>query len=147
MKFRVKKKWFKGVAIVSLLAGSHLTAFAADAAQPSELNNLLALILLAVVVGLLFAIGILAFAVIGAGELYVERFKEKQKIKVNDAVKALSVVALCLVFSSGFAADAPATEAAKEVVVTTIGGLSNSSFYALITVIVLELIVLFTLLF
>jgi len=62
-------------------------------------------------------------------------------------LKALGLVALCLVSGSVFAADGPATDAAKEIVITTIGGLSKSTFYALTAVVVLELIVLFTLVF
>ncbi|MCW3114831.1 MAG: c-type cytochrome [Segetibacter sp.] len=147
MKFQVKKQWFKGVVIAGLLAVFNTNAFAADASTPTGLNNSLAVVLLIVIVGLLLAIGLLAYVVITAGEIYLERFKEKQKEDANAAVKALGFLALCLVSGSVFAADAPTADAAKEVVVTTIGGLSKTTFYALISVLALELVVLFTLLF
>jgi cytochrome c oxidase cbb3-type subunit 3 len=84
MKCLVKKQWVKGAALASLLAVSSASAFAADPKQPSELNNSLAIVLLAVIVGLLLAIAILAYVVIGAGELYVQRYQEKQKKSCKD---------------------------------------------------------------
>ena len=84
MKFLVKKQWFKGVAIASVLAAfSNVSAFAADAPKTSELNNSLAIVLLCVIVGLLLAIGLLANVVIGAAQFFVERFKEKQKERIQ----------------------------------------------------------------
>jgi cytochrome c oxidase cbb3-type subunit 3 len=144
MKF-LEKQWFKKAA-TSTLAGVLMTAnvFAADAPKPSELNNSLAIVLLIVIVGLLVAIGLLANVVSGVAELYVKRLKEK---KASEAAKILTVIALCLFTSAAFAADGPAADAAKEVVTTTFAGLSKSSFYGLLCVIALELIVVFTLLF
>ena len=130
MKFPVKKQWFKGAALASLLALANVTAFAADEAQPSELKNSLAIVLLVVIAGLLLAIGLLAHVVIGAGELYVARLKEKQKSTVATVVKAVILITFCLATTTSFAADAPADDATKEAVVTTIGGLSKSSFYS-----------------
>ncbi|GEO12171.1 cbb3-type cytochrome c oxidase N-terminal domain-containing protein [Segetibacter aerophilus] len=147
MKIPVKKQWFKGALIAGLLAVSNVTAFAADASKPSELNNSLAIVLLIVIVGLLLVIGMLAYVVVTAGELYVERLKEKQKEEASTALKVLGMIALCMISGSVFAADVPAADATKEVVITTIGGLSKTTFYSLITVLALELVVLFTLLF
>lgn len=147
MKFLLKKQWFKGTAIAGLFAlVINVQAFAADAPKPSELSNALAIILLVVIVVLLLAIGLLAQVVLGAAGLFVERFKEKQK-EASNAGKLIGLIALCLLTSAAFAADAPASDAAKEVVSTTIGGLSKSSFYGLVSVIAIELVVLITLLF
>ncbi len=146
MRFLVKKQWFKATAIAGLLGIIASTnAFAADAPKPSELNNSLAIVLLTVIVALLLVICILAYVVIGTAELYVDRTKEKQSLAT--ATKAVGLVAFCLFASTAFAADGPTTDAAKEVASATIGGLSKSSFYALIGVLTLELVVLFTLLF
>src|SRR4051812_22154179 len=147
MKFLLKKQWFKGTAIAGLLAlVTSVQALAADAPKPSELNNSLAIVLLTVIGALLLVIGLLAYVVIGAAQLYVERFKEKQKA-VSGITKVVTLIALCLLTSGAFAADTPAADAVKEVVTTTIGGLSKSSFYGLIAVVAVELVVLFTLLF
>lgn len=146
MKLLVKTQWLKGAALACLMALANLRAFAANEAQPSELNNSLAIVLLVVIVGLLLAIGLLAYVVMSAGELYLERFREKQKTAVVTVVKTVVLIAFCLATTTSFAADAPGAGAAKEAVVTTIDGLSKSSFYGLTGVIALELIVIFTLL-
>lgn len=147
MKFLVKKQWFKGSIIASLLAVfADVQAFAADAPKPSELNNSLAIMLLCIIIGLLLAIGLLAHVLIGAGEVYVQRFKEKQK-QSRIAEKAVALFTFCLLSSAAFAADAPATDAVKEVVATTIGGLSKTSFYIIVGVIALELVVIISMLF
>ena len=148
MKFPVKKQWFKGTLIAGLLAVfSNVSAFAAEPPQPSELNNSLAIVLLSVIIVLLLAIGLLAYVLIGAAQLYVARLKEKQTSEASTVVKVAGMIVLCLLSTSLFAADAPVADAAKEVVATTFGGLSKTSFYGLIAVIALELVVMFTLLF
>src|SRR4051812_228619 len=107
MKFLLKKQWFKVTAIAGLLGIITSTnAFAADAPQPSELNNSLAIVLLTVIVALLLVIGILAYVVVGAAGLYVDRFKEKQGALAT-ATKTVGLIAFCLLTSTAFAADAP----------------------------------------
>jgi cytochrome c oxidase cbb3-type subunit 3 len=146
MKLPIKQQRSKGAILACLLAMTSLSAFAAEAPKPSELNNSLAILLLTVIVCLLIAIGLLANVVIGSAQLFVERLKEKQK-EIANAGKLVVTIGLCLFASTVFATDTPASAAVTEVVTSTIGGLSQSSFYALLTVIVLELVVLFTLLF
>lgn len=147
MKFTLKKQRLKEAIIAGLLAAFLNTpVFAAGEAKPSELNNSLAIVLLSVIVVLLLAIGLLANVMLGAAELFVKRFKEKQQ-HISDAGKIAVFIAFSLFTSAAFAADAPAADAAKEVVTTTIGGLSKTSFYGLLAVIAVELAVLFTLLF
>jgi cytochrome c oxidase cbb3-type subunit 3 len=147
MKFPIKKQWCKGPAIASVLVVfSTINAFAADAPKTSEFYNPLAIGLLCVIVVLLLAIGLLANVVIGSAQLFVEHFKEKQK-EASNAGKVIGMVALCLLTSAAFAADTPGADVAAEVVTTMIGGLSKTAFYVLLSVIALELVVLFTLLF
>lgn len=148
MKLPLKKQWLKGAAIAcltTLLTGT--SAFAEGAPKPSELSNSLAIVLLTVIVGLLLAIGLLAYVLSGAAEVYLERLKEKQKALAS-AAKPLAVIAFCLMSTFVFAADgAASTDAAKEVVSTTVSGLSKISFYTMLSIIALELIVIFTMLF
>jgi len=110
--------------------------FAAGPPQKSELDNPIAVTLLVVIGALLLAIALLAHVVIGAAQLKVERFK---KDKAESAAKITSVLLLCFFSTSVFAQDTAATQ---EVVSTTISGLAKSSFYALLAVIGLELLVL-----
>jgi cytochrome c oxidase cbb3-type subunit 3 len=79
---------------------------------------------------------------INAAGLYLERSKEKAKAAITGtALKTLVVVAFCLVSSSLLAQDAGA-EATQQAVSTTISGLPKSSFYTLIGVIGLEIMVI-----
>lgn len=147
MKFLLKKQCLKATAIAGLLGILTSTnAFAADTPHPSELSNSLAIVLLTVIVALLLVIGILAYVVIGAAGMFVRQFKEKQNSPAI-ATKLITLLAFCLLASSAFPADAPAADAAAQVVSTNIGGLSKTSFYGLISVLAIELVVLFSLLF
>jgi cytochrome c oxidase cbb3-type subunit 3 len=146
MRTFYKKRWTKAVMVISALL---LTAnvFAAGSGEQSQMDNPLALVLVIVAGALLLVIGTLAYVFISAAGLYLERTKEKAKAATaGTALKTLVVIACCLVSSSLLAQDAgvtaPATDAAKEVVSTTISGLPKSSFYTLIGVIGLEIIVI-----
>src|SRR4051812_27716584 len=132
MKFFYKKRWTKAVMVMSALL---LTAnvFAAGSSEQSQMDNPLALVLVIVAGALLLAIGMLAYVLINAAGLYLERTKEKAKTPTTGtALKTLVVVAFCLVSSSLLAQDAavsaPAAEAGQQVVSTTISGLPKSSF-------------------
>src|SRR4051812_5261005 len=127
MKFFYKKRWTKAVMVLSALL---LTAnvFAAGSGDQSQIDNPLALVLVIVAGALLLAVGMLAYVLINAAGLYLERTKEKAKTSTaGTALKTLVVIACCLVSSSLLAQDAaattPAIDAAKEIVSTTISGL------------------------
>ncbi len=141
---RNKNIWLKGVAIASAAIAPGV-AFAAGPPKPSALDNPLAVILLVVIVGLLLVIGLLAHVVLGAAQMYMQRWKEANRNNQSVPLKAVSVIALTLISCSVFAADAPAET--KEVVVNTISGLSKVAFYSLMTVIGVELIIIFGLLY
>jgi len=144
MKFPGKKQWLRCAISCLFIGGISSSAFAADAPEPSELNNSLAVMLLVVAGALLLAIGMLAYVLIGAADFYVERLKEKQKAS-STAVKTLVITLLCMFTSVAFAQDT-AANATQEAATTTIGGLSKSSFYALTGVIGLEVIILLVML-
>lgn len=123
----MNKQLFKISAFVIFLFGS-LRAAAQDRPEPpSELSNPVAIVLLTVVIGLFVAIVILGNAVIASMDIYRERMKK--------AAKTTLTVLLLLT----------ATEVmAKK---TTISGLSQTSFYMLVTVITLEIGIIISLLF
>jgi len=146
-----KKQWFKGVfmlCICTLLAAAK--SFAAGPPRPSELNNSLAIVLLIVMIGLLLAIGLLAYVVRGAAEVYLEKIKEAKQKLTSEAGKVVSIIVFCLLSSVAFAQDAPAKAAetaasAPAAPLFNYGGLSAMSFYTMVAIIVLELIVLVSL--
>ncbi len=102
---------------------------------PSILVNSTAQVLLAVIAGLLIAIGILGNTVLGAMEVYREKMKNGQD-------KALMIGIITVLGFSAF----PAKAADAVETVHTISGLSPVAFYLMISVIALELLVLLFLL-
>lgn len=138
--------WVKAILIVviSIGLGSN-DAFAAGPPKASELSNPLAQVLLVIIVGLLLAIGLLANVILGAAQVYLQRFKDERK-RSDAAGKTVAVILFCLVSTALFAADAPAADAVAAPAETTIAGLGLYSFYALISVIILELVILLVLL-
>ncbi len=143
MNFITKNKsLLKGAAMLTgITLMTSVNAFAAEAPKPSEMNNPLAISLVVVAAVLLLAIGILAYVVIGAAKYYVEKLKIERANEAPGAAKVLSILALCLLSTSVFAAAEPTTAE----VVTNIGGLAKSSFYFLVTIIGLELLILIVL--
>jgi cytochrome c oxidase cbb3-type subunit 3 len=115
-------------AFVIFLLGS-LRAAAQDRPEPpSELSNPVAIVLLTVVIGLFIAIVILGNAVIASMDIYRERMKK--------AAKATLTVLILLAATQVIAQQT-----------TNINGLSQTSFYMLVTVIALEISIIISLLF
>ncbi|WP_207491912.1 cbb3-type cytochrome c oxidase N-terminal domain-containing protein [Aridibaculum aurantiacum] len=139
MKFPGKRIGLKGAALFGCSLFATATAFAAGPPQPSVLSNSLAVILLVVIVALLLAIALLANVVIGAAQVNVDRHKEKLQATGN-ATKVLSVLAMLVISTAAFAQDA--AEATSAVQPATYGGLYATTFFILISIIALELLVL-----
>ncbi|MEI8074518.1 MAG: cbb3-type cytochrome c oxidase N-terminal domain-containing protein [Bacteroidota bacterium] len=137
--------WVKALVVVISIGFSSNDAFAAGPPKASELSNPLAQVLLVIIVGLLLAIGLLANVILGAAQVYLQRYKDERKKTSSNAGKFLTVALLCLTSSALFAAVTPdaATAVVEE---TAIGGLSLTSFYVLVSVIFLELLILWVLL-
>jgi cytochrome c oxidase cbb3-type subunit 3 len=115
---------------ISALLLLSLTAAAQDRPEPpSELSNPVAIVLLTVIIGLLLVIAILGNAVIGAMDIYRDKMKKSGTILT---------ILLLLFAGQAMAQDAP-------VVKTT--GLSQTSFYLLVSVIAVEITVIISLLF
>ena len=137
--------WVKALVVVISIGFSSNDAFAAGPPKASELSNPLAQVLLVIIVGLLLAIGLLDNVILGAAQVYLQRYKDERKKTSSNAGKFLTVALLCLTSSALFAADAPAATAAVAEE-TAIGGLSLTSFYVMVSVIFLELLILWVLL-
>jgi cytochrome c oxidase cbb3-type subunit 3 len=128
------KKQFIPLLACSLLGS--IPAFAeGGATAPSELYDPVALLLLVVIGGLLLAIIILGNAVIGAMDI----FRENMKKDAGKALVTIGVVALTLLGNRSLAADTAAPSAYYT-------HLSPTSFYLLVTVILLEVLVIVSLL-
>lgn len=137
--------WVKALVVVISIGFSTNDAFAAGPPKASDLSNPLAQVLLVIIVGLLLAIGLLANVILGAAQVYLQHYREERKKTASSAAaKTIAVLLLCFTSTALFAADAPAATPAAD---TTIGGLGSTSFYALISVIGVELVVLLVLLF
>ena len=135
-----QSKW-KLIMIMLLLAPASI--FAAGPPVASDLSNSLAIVMLILIFGLLVVIALLANIIIGAAKLNLHRFIEEKK-RSSDTLKIIAVILLCGISGAAFAADAP--EAAASATDSSIAGLSQTSFYTLLSVVFLELIILVTLL-
>lgn len=120
--------------------------FAAGPPKTSELANPLAITLLVIIVGLLLVIALLANIVINGAKVNLQRFMEEKKRNAKaDTSKVVGFVLFCLVSTFALAAETPA--AAAPAADTSIAGLSLTSFYALLGVIFLEIVILIILLY
>jgi cytochrome c oxidase cbb3-type subunit III len=109
---------------------------------PSELGHPVAIVLLTVIVGLLIAIAILGSAVLSAMDIYRERIKnEKSKVIVSVTILIAGL------FSSNNLLAQEATATVKTAAPNIINGLSDMSFYLLISVIMLEVLIIISLLY
>lgn len=146
-KHSFKKISSGSIKITALLATaiSPYAVFAAGPPKPSEMNSPLAIILVVVASALLLAIGLLAYTLTGAAQVYIEKIKQSTKENAT-AFKTLSVIVLIMISSVANAADAPADAAATTATIQSFSGLSPFSFYTLVGIIAVELIVIFALL-
>jgi cytochrome c oxidase cbb3-type subunit 3 len=99
------------------------------------MSNPIAQLLVGIIVALLLVIVLLAYVVLGAAELYLERYQEAKK-----ATKALLIAGLLL---GAAPLQAQATSAGNTEIVSK---LSDTSLYALISVLIVELGIIFYLL-
>ena len=136
-------------AVIVMICSLPTGAFAAGPPVPSEMSKPMAQVLVVIIAALLLMIALLANVLNGAAQLYLQKYREAKKAAGSEnATKIFSLILLCLVGSSVFAADAPAAAAATSTAVDTgVGGLSSTAFYALISVIGVEIIILLGLLY
>lgn len=112
----------------------------------STMSNPLVQLLVVIIITLLVAIGVLAYTVMGAAQIYLQKYESHKK---NSGSKVLGLVFVMLLSSGLLSAQtAGADPAVTEAVVTpNIGGLSDTALWALLSVIGLEFLVLLWLLF
>jgi cytochrome c oxidase cbb3-type subunit III len=127
--------------LVALVTG--LPVWGAGPPAENPLNNPFAVLLISVMIVLLIAIGILANILIGAADITLIKWKKKEASKKSATAQVAAIfIGFMLLNISAFAQDAPAGTAAG----ATIGGLTPSAFYTVITIIFLELLVILVLL-
>ena len=139
------KRIFKAVLLSAGLFAQNL-AFAAGPPAKPDLYNPLALILLSVILCLLLVIALLANIVVSMGQLYVKRLKtERIANKNTENAKIVTALLFCLLTIPGISQEVVNEQVAARV--THISGLPIGSFYVLLGVIGLELIILFVLVY
>jgi cytochrome c oxidase cbb3-type subunit 3 len=140
-KFFNKRYVVAGAILGSLL--SYAPVFAQGGPKPpSEASNPLAITLLVVIGGLLLAIGLLGNAVVAAMDI----FREKMNKESGKTLMTIGIITLGTLMSSAVMAQ-DAADKAVTVASTSFNGLSETSFYLLVSVIGLELLVIICLLF
>lgn len=141
MRKLLENKWMtRTLAVVFTALVIPMNTWAAGPPKKSELDNPLAVTLLIIIGALLLAIALLAHVLIGAAQLKYDRIKKE---KAAAAAKATALLICCLFSTAVFAqADTTAAAPAAEVVSNTIGGLSKTSFYALVGVLAVELVII-----
>lgn len=138
----IKIRSFKPlVLLLTALMGTTQGVWAAGPPQPSSIENPVVLMLVIIMLILLLVIGLLSNVLLGAAGYLME--KEKKE-KSATGVTAALVAGLLLFAAPAFAQDASAA-AAEAVVVKGpyVEGLSNTAFYFIVSVIALEVIVIF----
>lgn len=134
-----KKSW-----LLAMLVLFVLPVFANSGKPvPSALDNPLAQVLLIIMVFLALAIGIMANVLVGAVDVYREKMRKERETKNNGAIAVTAIISL-LFFNS----DVLAQDAAPAVVSTvsdTVNGLSVGTFYTMIGVIGVEIVILIAL--
>ncbi|MBI1780280.1 MAG: c-type cytochrome [Sphingobacteriales bacterium] len=133
------KKLSRAVIIIAAIMGAAVPAMAQGPKPESSLNNPLALTLVVIIAALALIIGLLAVVVYGAAEIELK----KQKTSKPSAT-ALTILALLIATAAGAQDAAPAATAAAS---DNVGGLSGSTYYILMAVLLVEVAAIFFLLF
>jgi len=110
----------------------------------SSLNNSFAVLLIGIMIMLLIVIGVLAYILIGTADTSFIKWKKKnEESKKSAATRAAAIfVGLMVLSVSVSAKNSPAATQTT----ATIAGLSQASFYTVVAIIFLELVVVVSLL-
>lgn len=136
------KKTGRVITLCIAMMASVIPAMAQGPKPESSLNNPLVLTLVVIIAALALVIAMLAYVVYGAAEIEI---KKQQKQKTDNKVKgAALIIALLLTATISNAQDAAATATPAQ---NTLGGLSSSTFYILMAVLLVEIAAIFFLLF
>ena len=113
----------------------------------SSIYDPFVVVMIIIMLVLLLVIGLLAYVVIGAASYYYQKQKEAgQQTNAGSTLKALSIIALLLMAAPSFAQEGEAAVAAVQTA-SSYGGLSATAFYCMVSVIAIELLVVFVLLY
>ncbi len=141
----IKKKYTTPAVLLCLLLTS-INCYALDEPKHSEIANPTAIVLVVIALVLLLAIAMLSFVLVGSADLYLQKLKDRSRSNEN-AFKVTIIAALC---SAGFgvsAQESAGVQSGVHQVSTSIAGLATSSFYLLISVVALELLILLAMLY
>jgi cytochrome c oxidase cbb3-type subunit III len=135
-----------------LLAAACFTtpAFAAGPPQPSALENPLAQALLIIMVLLALVIAILASVVNGAVSVFREKMRtEKEKAVKNTQPVITTILVTCSILLSytGMAQEKVSATAVAPVINSSINGLSPLTFYSLVIVMAVEILIIIALVY
>lgn len=132
----LNRKWFKAGILALMGLGVTPAAWAAGPPAPSSMSDPLVISLVILMLLLLLIIALLANVLLGTAHFQQENEKKS-------GIKATMVIGLMLLSSSIMAQAPTSTPAAAP---TTIGGLSETTFYLIIGVLVVEIVVILFLL-
>lgn len=145
--YRTLPKAMTALAIALLITPLAMADGGGKAPVESSINNPFVITMVVIMLILLLAIMLLANVVIGAAGYYYEKEKEReQKGSGSSTATALSIIGLLLLSAPAFAQDTDAATTAVQTV-NTFSGLSPTAFYTILSVISVELLVIFALLY
>ncbi|MGE5106107.1 MAG: cbb3-type cytochrome c oxidase N-terminal domain-containing protein, partial [Sphingobacteriales bacterium] len=127
---------------IAMMAGV-IPAMAQGPKPESSLNNPLALTLVVIIAALALVIGMLAYVVYGAAEIEI---KKQQKQKTESKLKG-TVLTIALLMAATLTKAQNATSTTAAPAQNTVSGLSSSTFYILMAVLLVEIAAIFFLLF
>ena len=122
----------------------------AGPSKPASIENPMVLIMVIIMLILLLVIGLLANLVLGAAVYYRQKQQEQEqeeKKNVSHAGVAVSVMAGLLLLSAPLLAQDAKTTGETVQAAASLGGLSATAFYLMLSVVFVELLVIFGLLF
>ena len=128
---------------VAFLTSISLHAQDPNKSLPSSVSNPFVITMIIIMTIFLLIIGLLANVLIGAVKYKVDAGKSEVSGSDNKAVKVLSVILLLMSNTLLFGQDVAVTQTSQN----TMGGLSPVSFYMIMGVLGMELVVIFVLLF
>jgi cytochrome c oxidase cbb3-type subunit III len=148
---RINNKIFKALLAAAIMLYAAPAAMADGGGQPpkeSSIYDPFVITMVIIMLILLLAIGLLANVVLGAAGYYYQKQKEREQQKTGaSAAVTITTIALLLFAAPVFAQDTEATAAAAVQTASPFGNLSATSFYLIIGVIGIELLVIFVLLY
>lgn len=128
--------------LTALIFLAPMQLLAEDGPQKSSMHNPVVQVFVIVIAALALCIGLLSYVLLGAAQFKLKEEKEK-KGDPGNTLRTIAVIVFCLAGSGVFAAETPAEPVHSDM----IGGMGSTTFYALLSVVIVELIILLGLLY